>query len=57
MAVSKLVKMVFVPLLVFVLVSDSHSQSKLPEVTRAPGTELESFFTIMGTRMRAIFLT
>jgi hypothetical protein len=46
--------MVFIPLLVFVLVSDFYQESKLPEVTRAPRTELRPFLAILGTSMRAV---
>jgi hypothetical protein len=45
--------MVFIPLLVFALIPDFHSEPKRPRVTQTRGTELKPFLTILGTRMRA----
>ena len=45
--------MVFIPLLVFALIPDFHSEPKRPRVTQTRGTELKPFLTILGTSMRA----
>jgi hypothetical protein len=46
--------MVLIPLLVFALVPDFHSESKRLGVTRTRGTELKPFLTILGTSQRGL---